>query len=432
MTDKITTDVEVSIRRQLESLVQSGSSNQCIYRVPEHLRKVKLECYEPLVVSIGPLYHDNPTLLSSHDLKLRHLQCFLNFDVSTNGINAKSLGQYIDIIRGLEKLARSYYAEKITLCSDEFVEMVLIDAAFIIFLFMEFSNHFILRSHPMENKYDVMLQVHQDLFLEENQLPFFVISRLFDEALGEAYPNITFKDVTCDFIGNSFFPGREVAQTTGKDRLTKVSNIKHLVHVLRICCLPTKLRYELPENKNSLDSDEFPLTAKELKALGVKFMASESKVLLDITFSEGVLYIPTLTIQDLTESNLRSIVFFEQCHHFYDSYVIDYLFFLDALIHTSEDVQILAQHGIIKHWLGSNDDVATLFNRITKNLTMKNPGFYYAQVCQDLKVYPTTMSMSRKNKWKAVFKRDYFDYYPWSITVLIILVALQVYSGFMK
>ncbi|XP_021737825.1 UPF0481 protein At3g47200-like [Chenopodium quinoa] len=423
-------DVETSLRQQLGSLARS-SSKHCIYRVPDHLLKVKRECYNPLVVSIGPLYYKNRTLKSSHELKLRHLKCFLEFCKYTNGNNnATSLGEFIDIIGECEEEARSYYAEKITLSSDEFVEMVMVDATFIIFLLIEFSDQFSLGPHPMENKYDVMLQVHQDLFLEENQLPFFILNHLYDVAFGEAYPNISFKDITCNFIGFSFFPGREVARSAiGKEKLMKVPKIMHLVDFLRTCCLPTKLRYQLPEYTNGVDSDELPLTAKELKTLGVKFMASESKTLLDITFSKGVLHIPTLTIQDTTESTLRSIVFFEQCHHFCDSYVIDYLFFLDALIHTQEDVQILVQHGIIKHFFGSNDEVANLFNRITKNLSMRNPGFYYAQVCQDLNAY---LIKTKKNKWKALMsKKDCFDY-PWSIMVVFILLALQVYSNFIN
>lgn len=431
MADDQNKEVETSIRCQLESLLQSPFHHS-IYKVPEHMRKVKTECYQPSVVSIGPFYYENQSLKHTHELKLRHLKCFLEFDIYTNGNNAKSLGQYIDIVRRWEEKARSYYAEKITLSSNEFIEMLIVDATFIIFLFMWSCDKFLLGAHPMENKFDVLLQVHQDIFLEENQIPFFVLNNLYDEAFGEAYRDITFNDITRCFIGETFFPGREVARSIiGKEKLNKASNIKHLVDFLRICNLPTKLRHQLPnnnKNSNGDSSDEFPLTAKELKAAGVRFMASESKNVLDITFSKGVLYIPTLTIQDTTEAVLRSIVFFEQCHHFCDSYVIDYLFFLDALIHTQEDVQILVQSGIIKHWFGSNEEVAILFNKITKHLSMRNPGFYYAQVCQDLNEYP---SMSW-NKWKGVFKRDYFNYYSWSVLVLPILLALQVYTGFVK
>lgn len=306
-------DVETSIQRQLESMLKSPSYNQCIYKVPEHIRKVKRDCYQPSVVSVGPFYYKNRTLKSSKELKLRHLQCFLDFSSYTNGKNAKTLSQYINIIRGWENEARSYYAEKISLSSNEFIEMVLVDATFIIFLFMWSCDQFLLGTHPMETKFDVLLQVHQDVFLEENQLPFFILEGLYNEAFGAAYSNVSFRDVTCAFIGETFFPGREVARTIGREKVRKISNIKHLVDFLRICCLPTKLRYQLPKYENNLDCDEFPPTAKELKAKGVKFEASESKNLLDITFSNGVLYIPTLTIQDNTEAVLRSIVFYEHC-----------------------------------------------------------------------------------------------------------------------
>lgn len=414
-----TNDVEISIQRQLELLLLQSPSNHCIYRIPNHLRKIKRECYQPLFVSIGPYYYQNKTLKSSHELKLRHLQSFLSFNTRTNGANSKSLGHFIEIIRGYENEIRCYYAEKPSLSSNQFIEMVMVDAAFIIYFFMWSCPQFSLRTHPMNNKFDVMIQIQQDLFILENQLPFFVLNHLYDEAFGEAYPNLTFKDVTCAFIGETFFPGREASRTTGRDRVKNTSNIKHLVDFLNICCLPSKLRYQLPiKTENPLDSDEFPQTVKELKMIGVKFVAEGSENLLDITFSEGILRIPTLTLQDCTEAVVRNMSFFEQCYSFHDSYLVDYLFLLDALIQTPEDVQILVQHGIIKHWLGSNEEVAKFFNQITKNLTMRNPGFYYAQLSHDLNEFS-----GKKKLGKPLLGRDYLNHHK-SIKFLTSLVPL--------
>ncbi|XP_021737855.1 putative UPF0481 protein At3g02645 [Chenopodium quinoa] len=195
-----------------------------------------------------------------------------------------------------------------------------------------------------------------------------------------------------------------------------------------VCCLPYKLRDQLNLEVSHI---VFPPSVKEIKAAGVKFIAIESESILDIEFSEGMLRIPTLVIQENTEAVLRSIVFFEQCHHYYNSYFIDYVFFLDALIDTSEDVRVLVQHGIIKHCLGSDEEVANLVNQITKCILIYNPNFYYADISRDLNAY-TAM---RWNKWKAILRRDYFNH-PWSIisviylVFLLILTVLQVYTGF--
>ena len=339
--------------------------------------------------------------------------------------------------------------------------MMMVDSAFIICYIMFYSDrHFSLRMNPMEKKTAWMVKVEQDLFLEDNQLPFFVINKLYGIAFGRAYTDISFKDLTCNFISQTYIPGREAARIVGREKVSDASHIKHLVDFLRICCLPPERNLgnsivvdqnqEIvitqqrmcclpPKHKNqnpddldhSEDSDQFPPSAKELKAAGIKFKATDGKNLLDIKYENGVLQIPTLTIQDTTESILRSLIFFEQCHHFSDSYFTDYVFFLDALIDTPEDVQILVQHGIIKHWLGSDDEVATMVNRMTRYITIYTPNFYYSQISRKLNQHAGT----RWNKWRAILKRDYFNH-PWSVVsviylvLLLILTVLQVYTGF--
>ncbi|XP_021737965.1 UPF0481 protein At3g47200-like [Chenopodium quinoa] len=425
-----TQNVESSIKHKLSS-IPNHFSNHSIYKVPEHIRKVNEQCYQPWIVSIGPIYYKNPSLTFSQELKLSHLQCFLEYSTHVNGNQScYSVAKLIDNIKEREEEARSYYEEKTSLSSNEFIEMMLVDAAFIIYYFMCYDGNPVpLRRDPMVNKIAWMMRVEQDLFIEDNQLPFFVLNDLYNATFGSTYGDTSFKDVICRFISNTYIPGREVARTIiGREKVKEASNIKHLVDFLRVCCLPHKLRDQL----NLEDSHiVFPSSVKEIKAAGVKFIAIESESILDIEFSKGILRIPTLVIQENTEAVIRSIVFFEQCHHHYNSYFIDYLFFLDALIDTSEDVRVLVQHGIIKHCLGSNEEVANLVNQITKCILIYNPNFYYAGISRDLNAY-TAM---RWNKWKAILRRNYFNH-PWSIisviylVFLLILTVLQVYTGF--
>ncbi|XP_010670868.2 UPF0481 protein At3g47200-like [Beta vulgaris subsp. vulgaris] len=417
-------DVETSIQLELDSLVQY-SSKHWIQKVPEYISKVKKQCYEPSIVSIGPLHYNNPTLKPFDETKLRSLQYFLE-----NANSDHSLAQYIDIIRGSEEKIRSYYTDKITLESDEFIKMVMVDSTFIIVFFMHCSHQFSLKPiHPMENKLGVVNQVKKDLLLGENQLPYFILQDLYDKAFGETCPKITFKNLTCDFLSFIYLPASEVVGKIGREKIKNASNIKHLVDFYRICCLPTKHRDQLPENYRN--SDKFPPTAKELKAAGVKFTASDGKNLLDIVFSDGVLHIPSVKIQNSTEAIVRNIMFFEQCFHSMDSYFVDYVLFLDTLIDTPEDVHILIEAKIIKNCLGSIDDMAaTFFNQATKHVALTSR-FYYANVGNDLNAHVS----KRWNRYKAALRRDYFNH-PWSIMsliylmMLLILTVLQVYTGF--
>uniref|UniRef100_A0A803MJS1 Uncharacterized protein n=2 Tax=Chenopodium quinoa TaxID=63459 RepID=A0A803MJS1_CHEQI len=208
-------------------------------------------------------------------------------------------------------------------------------------------------------------------------------------------------------------------------------NVEHLVDFLRIYYLPSKLR-EVGQNYNTTEHIKYPMTAKELKAAGVTFVAIDGDKQLDITYSKGKLKIPKLFIQDITEAIFRNIIFFEQSHYHLDSYFIDYMIFFDDLIDSPEDVQILVKSNIIEHWLGTDEQVATVINSIVKHISIYSRNFYYNEVCHKLIAFAS----KKRNKWKAILRRNYFNH-PWSITsviylvILLILTVLQVYTGFM-
>ncbi|CAO2835936.1 unnamed protein product [Amaranthus hypochondriacus] len=269
--------------------------------------------------------------------------------------------------------------------------------------------------------------IQHDIFLEENQLPYFILKEVYAKSFGANYPNICFMDIALHFISASHIPGTESTHELEEKLRNNESEIKHLVDFLRICCLPTNVR----EGLGNVEA-EFPPTAKELKAAGIEFRCSTGESLLDIKYKNGVLEIPKLIIQDSTESIFRSILFYEYCHHYYDTYVLDYVVFLDELIDTSEDVQILVKSGVLEHWLGNHEEVANTINRIVKNIMICNFNFYYTNISGDLKKYAS----KSWNKYMAILRRNYFNH-PWSIvsfiylTILLILTVMQVVIAFL-
>ncbi|XP_021737853.1 uncharacterized protein LOC110704380 [Chenopodium quinoa] len=251
----------------------------------------------------------------------------------------------------------------------------------------------------------------QDIFVEDNQLPFFVLNELYSITFGGAYRGISFEDLTCNYISNNSVFGRTNPAIRKENVVRNTSEVKHLLDFLRVWHLPSKLRAG-----KSMTELTLPPSVEKLEVAGVKFKAK----------------IPRLTMEDSTEGLLRNIIFFEQCcHHFYDkSYFVDYVSFIDALINTREDVQILVQYGVIKNLLGSDDEVANVVNHLCKNI-MINPNFYYSDIAEKLNAHANT----KRNKWMAILRKDYFNH-PWSIIsvvylmILLILTVLQVYIGF--
>ncbi|CAL8996910.1 unnamed protein product, partial [Prunus brigantina] len=130
--------------------------------------------YTPQVVSIGPLHHGKEALKAMEELKNRYLQDFLH---RTN----VSLEYFIRKIRAQEAKLRSCYAETIGFSRDEFVRIILVDAAFIIEVLLRFCyKNLQVVNDRIFNKPRMLDDVWPDMRMLENQLPFFILEDLFD------------------------------------------------------------------------------------------------------------------------------------------------------------------------------------------------------------------------------------------------------------
>ena len=89
------------------------------------LQKNNEEAYTPLTVSIGPLHRGKEGLQAMEKHKQRYLHNFL-------GWTQKGLVDFVKLIKEEEERINQCYAETIEFRSDEFVEMILVDTAFII------------------------------------------------------------------------------------------------------------------------------------------------------------------------------------------------------------------------------------------------------------------------------------------------------------
>ncbi|XP_074289644.1 UPF0481 protein At3g47200-like [Silene latifolia] len=407
--------VSISIDKQLKKL-RPLHPNCSIYLVPENLRKVKEDAYRPLLVSIGPVYYRDTTYAMMHEQKLRYFQQFCK------RCNNENIDYYREVVRQKENQARNYYVETIELPAfDGFVNMLLLDVVFIIELFLiecvDGPHGRIDSSDRIFNKPRMIIEISRDIRLEENQVPFFLLRDLYQKLPAtDNYPPLI-------DISYKFFMG----MSSVVPERVRDDNIKHLVDLLRLSHLPSNLR---KDNDHDFEF-EFTSGVAKLMERGVKFVPSESANLLDVRFVNGVLAIPKLKLTDDTESLFRNIMVFEQCHHYYNSYIIDYFAFLNSLINTPDDVEILTRKGIIENWLGNNEEVAELFSKLFKETRLRNNKFYYSRICRQLNGYA-------KKPWHyyiTVLNTKYFNH-PWSIIalvyaiVMLILTVLQVYTGF--
>ncbi|KAM7490189.1 hypothetical protein LguiA_033110 [Lonicera macranthoides] len=388
-----------SIDRMLDEIEPSVTSEYCIYQVPQKIRKLNEEAYNPFVISIGPFHHGDERFRSMEVFKKRYFKKVVRRD---DGVHLK---KYIEFLKNCEASIRQCYSEIIEMDSDEFVTMILVDGCFIIELllrryYMDFrdTDHSILSATRLSS------DIRRDLLLLENQIPFFVLKEIFNLAMTNFEP-LPLLDLTL-----YFFEEYNRQQKPPADFIS----IKHFTDLILILHRPT--------SHKQVKEFKYTSSAIELNEAGVKFTTGSSNCLLDIKFSDGVLEIPCITLYDNTESLIRNLMALELCHYPGNSYMIDYFFFMDFLLNTPKDVDLFIQNGIIENWLGDSKQAANLFNNVNKNCSITSSNFYFSSLCEELNAYCKVP----RHTWKAILKRDYFSS-PWrtaSTSAAIVLLVL--------
>ncbi|XP_010447465.1 PREDICTED: UPF0481 protein At3g47200-like isoform X2 [Camelina sativa] len=337
-----------SIKAKLDSL-SSLSTHCCIYKVPNKLRRLNPDAYTPRLVSFGPLHRGKEELQAMEEHKYRYFQSFILRTDST-------LEELVRVARTWEQKARSCYAEDVKLNSDEFVEMLVVDGSFLVELLLRsYYPQLRCEKDSIFGNSMMITDVCRDLILIENQLPFFVVKELFLLLFvyyQQGTPSIlklAQRHFSC-FLSNI------------DDEMLTLEP-KHFVDLLRSCYLPlvpTRLKETTLKVENAPE-------ATELHSAGVNFKPAETSCLLDISFADGVLKIPTIFIDDLTESLYRNIIAFEQCHCS-DKNFLHYIRLLGCFIKSPTDANLLIRSGIIVNNLGNAEDVSKLFHSIYKEV----------------------------------------------------------------
>ncbi|XP_062173676.1 UPF0481 protein At3g47200-like [Alnus glutinosa] len=297
----------------------------CIYRVPKLLRKVNKEAYTPKLISIGPFHCNREEFWEMEMLKQRYFKNFLNR-------TGKSQQDLRKIIEDNEEKIRHCYSEDSTLESGEFVKMILLDAIFIIELFLKVRDQkkgeveeedYILRKKWLANG------IYYDLLLLENQLPFFVLEKLYKFAgfsdspsscnhyeegklLEEHKENLKTRDAPMVKLFRNYFTyydqkrkpiGQEVIEEpTGKEKTERPigEEVKHFTDLLRYLFCPQVMekRWVLKKarwsnERGCMDSSKknkkrysgTQLCATKLNDAGLKFKVIDDTCLVDITVS---------------------------------------------------------------------------------------------------------------------------------------------------
>ncbi|KAK1291340.1 UPF0481 protein [Acorus calamus] len=437
-------------RRMEEAHCNRQRQDPCsIFRVPANLRRCNLKSYDPTLthygpydpsfVSIGPYHRGKPCLQQVEDLKWRTLRSLLLRN------QAVSLERCLEEMKDLEARARGCYSEVVNLYSKDFVEMMLLDGCFVVFVLaceMDYANQAEEDEEEGVLKVWMWPDVKKDLLLLENQIPFFVVKALF-QLLVSPFEGIASAEELAIKALIRCYPGR-------RDSLPAVPSgrIHHLLHLFYKSILPVTETERSHANNHDLLPLYQPKTstkgvlesipsAADLKEAGVKFKVKKNVTsFLDVTFRGRVMEIPPLALYDKTESVLRNLIAFERCYMNTGDHVTRYALFMDCLAHGPRDVSILRKEGIIVNWLSGDEEAARMFNQLFVEVAY-DP--WKNNYLSGLFVEVSRFCGLRQNRWRAKLVRDYFGN-PWAIISLgaavtfLILTFLQtffaVYSYF--
>ncbi|KAF8081377.1 hypothetical protein N665_0890s0015 [Sinapis alba] len=174
---------------------------------------------------------------------------------------------------------------------------------------------------------------------------------------------------------------------------------------------------------------------------GVKFKTVGDELLLCVSFENGCLKMSRLTVGDNIEMKLRNIMALEQCHNTLEAYVCNYVIYLEYLIDTDKDVELLFTYaciewfvvvlclkGIIHNFLRQPALVAWMVNNLELGI------IEFVSNNSDIAVEIKKYYRNPVNRSKAALKHAYFSN-MWTgtatiaATILLVMTLIQTWAS---
>uniref|UniRef100_M1BEX5 Uncharacterized protein n=2 Tax=Solanum tuberosum TaxID=4113 RepID=M1BEX5_SOLTU len=425
--------------KKFEDLDKLSIKSSTIFKVNVGLRESNPAAYVPKMVSIGPYHKGNSQLSSMEKYKLLYLRRFLE---RNNQLDVKSCISELD--KWMEKALNCYGdIEGFDTDNDshEFCQMLLLDGCFVVEFIRERCQIYPQGKREGEGEDKIINfvgskynQIVRDLLLLENQLPFFVLNKLhYMTKQDDELPLVILVMISfTHFLGL----GCEFTPIFIIETICNEENIKHILQAVHIhSCHGNPIK---DSKHGGMETKVMP-NATELSEAGISFIKvghfdrllgggdlEDDISLFDIKFEKGVMKIPCFGVGDGTEILLRNLIAYEQqSSDVKPKYFSDFAFFMDHLIDSEKDVNLLRQKEIIKNWIGEDKEVASLFNKIGNGVTVYSDFYYGEEFKKAVEHCDKTW-----NKMKTNLMRNYFSS-PWAgastvaAIILLLLTTLQ-------
>ncbi|XVE61026.1 hypothetical protein DITRI_Ditri06bG0007200 [Diplodiscus trichospermus] len=132
---------------------------------------------------------------------------------------------------------------------------------------------------------------------------------------------------------------------------------------------------------------------------------------------------PRLMVDDSIASKFMNLVALEMCLDFDNDFEItSYLYFMDSFIDTAQDVKELRITGMLHTYLGSDEEVADLFNRMSKDLVPDQE--IYSHVTKNIHKYCN-------NPLPTCLAQTYYTHFssPWTLVAFLGAIMGLLFSA---
>lgn len=395
-----------SIRRKMETI----SSSHSICRVKEGLCKANEKAYLPNLVSIGPYHHGEEGLTGMEVHKWRYVHALLNRKPNLEAC----LDECVIALKEVQHRAQACYAGEINFGNNDFLQIMLVDGCFIIELFLKYSIKSLRRRNdPIFTAPGMLFDLRCNLVLLENQIPLFVLQRLFQVVPIPKQCNYLLNELAFRFFKN-MIPGDNQIH---REKFNQEGY--HLLDLICHCLLPThpRVQQKQPNSNNHVRS------ATELQGDGIRFRKARTENLLDIKFVNGVLEIPPIIVNQYTKSLLSNLTALEQCSSDSSSvqYITSYVVLMKGLIRSDKDAKLLQQRDILTNYDATEKEVAKLFEKLYEEANVN--GFYYDGLCEQMNAYK---NRTRWHGWSKRLKHSHHRNPSLCLVLLVAILALLV------
>ncbi|KAF7099188.1 hypothetical protein CFC21_100859 [Triticum aestivum] len=426
-----------------------------IYKVPKELKRGdEDEGYEPVAVSIGPFTKSVNSTAQLENYKWCCVRQLLSSHQNhpDSDVPEGLLKSCLENMKRLEPDIRAAYSEDVEGDSDVLAVSMLLDGCFILQRLLKATrvgekeatsvgseNRSMKRGFPssffesslgstssrQENiaqdddwtqvfgRVRVWQLVATDLLLLENQIPFFVLIKLFELLWsGDGEPQDTLVKGSLRLF-RSLCPHMLQRSAANSEIDYRGVHVHHLLHLFYLSVIqdqapPNNFDQSVSLFVLDLDLPQWMPCAKELMEAGVKFRKGKKEdSFLDIKFNshKGILKIPPLRFYDFSDKLFRNLIAFEQTYPDTSGDITTYAIFMDCLVNTPEDMLILHLRHIIVNQINVEQDASRFFNTNCAQVVRSSRyNEYLKNLMKDVNDYRG----SRLNKWRATLARKYF------------------------